>query len=85
MTKEVSFWDEVTDQLKQNLVDVRAEVREQFRGMPLYRQKRIPERDLLFNYMNLTQYQKDFYQQQFPSVWDKYVDKMEKLRRKHNA
>ena len=85
MTKEVSFWDEVTDQLKQDLIDVRAEVREQFKGMPVYRQKQVPERDLLFNYMHLTQYQKDFYQQKFGVVWGKYIDRIEKIRGKLNA
>ena len=82
MAEKVGVLDLAVDLLKERLNDGKALLKERYKGVRPFRQPQIPDRELLYNYLKLTDDQKMLYRQSFGGVWDMYEKKMEQIRSK---
>lgn len=85
MAEELGIHDIAVNTLKDRLRDAQSLIRERYKGVRPFRQPEIPDRELLYNYLKLTDNDKEFYRQTMGESWDIYSRQMEELRGKYNA
>ena len=72
--------------LKEAATDIRNYIKEDmFKGTKPFRQDPVPERQQLYNYMNIPEDKKNFARYYFPDHFPLYEQKMQKLMEKYNA
>lgn len=85
MEAEKGIHDIAVDILKERLNDARAILKERYKGVRPFRQPKIPDREIYFNYAKLSDVEKMFYKQSFGEAWDMYESRMMKLEEKYRV
>ena len=80
---ELGIHDEAVEIMKERLSDAGAILRERYKGVRLFRQPEVPEREQLYQYLSMTQEARLFAMESFPEQWPQHEMKMDKLRRKY--
>lgn len=79
------IFDLATDRLNDLLTSAKEKIRKDYKGVKPFRYNPPPEREQLYNYLNMTPEQTEFGRQSFGEAFTAYENQMESLRRKFNA
>lgn len=75
-----NVFDDMFDGIYNILDELSTDIAKEFKGIRPFQQKRIPERELLYNYRKLSEEEKMLYQQSIPpELWHAYEKQMQKL------
>jgi len=85
MAEEKGIMDEAVDIMKERAADGLKLLNERYKGVRAFRVPKVPVREQLYHYLNMSEMDKMMARQTFGDVFDKYEQNMENMRRKYNG
>ena len=84
MDNDKSFFDIVTDEMKEALGSLRVETRMMFAGKQPYRTRKVSDAERIANYLTMPEEVKMKLQVDFPDQYPVYQEKMEDMARRYS-